>query len=139
MKNISTTVQIITIYNILQTLYVTYLVGTSLPKAWPFVFIILFMVVANYFLVLGKKAAWTALFIWYILITFSFTSAAFYFSFSYGLNMSITINLNGIILGIDVLSLIILILHFSSKNDFKRQKRIDEIDQISGNHEDFMA
>ncbi|WP_298518388.1 hypothetical protein [uncultured Kordia sp.] len=108
------------------------------PIGWWLGTIAVLLMITNYHLLLGKRIAWKIMCVWYILLTFSiqlvFDSFSFSFDFGYGLDMSISlgINLGAQKLSIDVLSLIMLIIHFSSRKYFRKKTVIDEIDEISG-------
>lgn len=82
-------------------------------------FEVLFVVVVNYYFILGKKWAWRSLLIWFILLTFTFEIPLFSWSLSYGFHLSpsfaLTLGTIELSLGMGFISFIILIFHYKSK------------------------
>ncbi|MFK7748398.1 MAG: hypothetical protein AB8B65_08415 [Kordia sp.] len=136
-KKLPVQVILVTLFNVIQTLLILYILIVVFPVGWWFGIIAVLLITVNYFLLLGKKAAWTLLLLWYIILTvsirFSTEMLNFWFDFSYGFSyLSIGLDLGEQKIRADVLSLIILIVHFSSRKYFKPKTVIDEIDEISG-------
>ena len=113
----------------------------SFPAGWFLSIFIAIVLTLNYYLLKGKKAAWTLLLIWFIAITFSFNltiaSIDFWFDLSYGLQTSLNLDLGSEYaskkyISVDFLALIILFVHISSKKYFKKKTILDEIDDITG-------
>ena len=136
-KKLPVQVLIVTLFNVIQTLIIIYILILLFPLSWWLGILSVFLMTVNYFLVLGKKAAWTILLIWYIILTFSFQVTIdiynFWFDFSYGFSVfSVGLDLGEQKIRADLLSLIILIVHLSSRKYFRPKTVIHEIDEISG-------
>lgn len=137
-KKISISVKIVTAYNAIQIVAMIYILSQYLDQTWLLLlslFEILFVIVTNYFLIKGKKWAWTALLVWFILITFTFEIPQFAWGLSFGLHLTTTWTLTvgsiTIELGLDFVSLILLYIHNKSKKHFNyslnTQESFDEI------------
>ncbi|MGH1388463.1 hypothetical protein [Kordia sp.] len=136
-KKLPVQVILVTLFNVIQTLLILYILIIVFPVGWWLGIIAVLLMTVNYFLLLGKKAAWTLLSLWYIVLTvsiqFSTETLNFWFDFSYGFSyLSIGLDLGEQKIRADVVSLIILIVHFSSRKYFRQKTVIDEIDEISG-------
>ncbi len=138
-KNVPAEIKAVLLYNSIQTLVVLYIIFLSFPSSLFFGIFVVLVLTLNYFLIIGKKAAWVLMLIWLMAITFSFNltigSVGFWFDFYYGFQTSLTIgsdNTLGPYIRIDFLALIFLFIHISSRKYFKKKTVVDEIDTISG-------
>lgn len=135
-KKLPVQVILVTLFNVIQTLFILYILIVVFPVGWWLGIIAVLLITINYFLLLGEKTAWTILLIWYIILTFSIRFSTetldFWFDFSYGFSyLSIGLDLGEQKIRADVISLIILIVHLSSRKYFRSKTVIDEIEDIS--------
>jgi hypothetical protein len=133
-KKLSTPIKIVTAYNAIQTVTTIYILSQYLDQTWLAILSLIeisFVIAANYFLIKEKKWAWTALLIWFILITFTFEIPLFAWGLSYGLHLttSWTLTLGSFTfeMGLDFVSLILLIVHYKSKKHFNSTLNSKEI------------
>ncbi|MEM6721775.1 MAG: hypothetical protein AAF611_20775 [Bacteroidota bacterium] len=135
-KKASGEVKFITIYNLLQTLLVTYVLIHTFPLGWFLGIFIVIVLVSTYHLLKGEKIAWTVLLIWYMLITFAievYTNAlSIWLDLSYGFDFSLSLLLGNNKVSIDVIAFVALAVHYSARKHFKEKTVLDEIDEISG-------
>lgn len=127
-------VKIVTAYNAVQIITVLYILSQYFDQTWLITLSlieILFVIATNFFLIKGKKWAWFALLVWFILITFTFEIPLFSWSLSFGLHLttSWTLTLGSITfaIGLDFVSLILLFVHYKSKRYFLPLMNSNEI------------
>jgi uncharacterized membrane protein len=128
----------VTLYNLLQTGIVMYIFILAFPVGWYFVSFVVLVLTLNYFLLLKRKIAWKLLLIWYIIITLSFSlnseAISLWFSMNYGIDFTLSLTINETFqIGVDVITLIPLVVHYSARKHFKKKMAIDEIDGIAKN------
>ncbi|KAB8155188.1 hypothetical protein EZY14_004695 [Kordia sp. TARA_039_SRF] len=128
----------VTLYNLVQTGIVMYIFILAFPVGWFFGSFIVLVLTLNYFLLLKRKIAWKLLLIWYIIITLSFSlnseAISLWFSINYGIDFTLSLTISETFqIGVDVIALIPLIVHYSARKHFKKKTAIDEIDDIAKN------
>lgn len=128
-SNIS--VQLLTIYNSIQTIVVIYLLIRFFSHAWLFIPMIIFVIITTYFLNLGKKWAWRVLLIWYFLLLLDIELISFVWEISFGIELGYSFSLifggTKIALAFDLISIIPIVLLLNCKKHFFKKNDINAI------------
>ncbi|WP_146169759.1 hypothetical protein [Kordia periserrulae] len=115
-----------------------YIFILAFPVGWYFGSFIVLVLTLNYFLLLKRKIAWKLLLIWYIILTITFSihseAIRLWFDMNYGIDFTLSLTISETFkIGVDVITLIPLVVHFSARKYFKKKTAIDEIDDIAKN------
>ncbi|MGZ4033975.1 MAG: hypothetical protein ACXVPU_04205 [Bacteroidia bacterium] len=136
MKKIPRGILLVTLFNFVELLTVIYILLKYPSPTWLTIILLvemIFVVVANYFLIKGHKLAWKAFLIWYILLTFSFDNPLFSWGLSFGLNVTTTFSLRAgtteLQFGLDFLALAILFILLLSKKNYMNSLKKEELNE----------
>ncbi len=124
-------IKIITAYNLIQVIVGFFVISPYIGNTTiliTFIIQVLFVIIANHFLLKRKMWAWYALLFWYIITTFNITTESFSWEGGLGFYIYNTISMGfghlwmNIKLNSAVLP--ILIIHIISKRSFKKFKNL---------------